>query len=299
MDLTDHITRAQAKAVVLSIAPYAPSSIVDAISGYVELLANYAPPTTKDEQLQMCFCITMKFLDECYEGASPRHVFDSIILSMSKDLDQDFPPYAGVTDLATQSELLKELNFRWRLYGNLINHTNSVRKPSISVGYLEEYFTELNSPIVSDSQPQLPTEDDVAEVDEVLICDGDVLRFVPAASSAAQSTSISAVSSTARNTKKAPECTPTNRRIIQSVRTISDIDNSSNGSRVINNIRLRNRSLAYYRSFYAEWKNKSGLHDNQSVHIPAKLLLFSGRRPKWRRLTGYDVTIPWRHKCNN
>lgn len=294
-----HITRAQAKAVVLSIAPYAPSSIVDAVSEFVKILASYSPPTSRDETLQMCFTISLKFLDECYDGASPRAVFDSIIDSMAQDLLQPFPEYIGVSDLETRRELCKELRFRWSLYENLQKHV-AVKKPSLTVNELEDYF------IAEDLKKTEPVAEDVELSDECSVLDfiDGQLQFVKADvieqndELIRPTTTVVVLSSptTSRSSSSSSEHLQLDQPIDpaddkQSFDRMSGLKALPPGPSSTSPV-LKQRPYSYYRTFYASWVNQ--LSSGRRV----RLLLFAGRRPRWKKLSGYDIALPWRFKCD-
>lgn len=289
------VTRAEVRSVLTTIVPYAPSSIIDAVSGFVEILVNYAPLSPSDDVCAVTFSICMKFLDECYNGASPRDVFMDVIHSMSCDLLQPFPEYTNIYDLDLRSELIKELSFRWCLYNNISNHVDYAARPQMSVQELEDYFSDLDicnvplSPSTNstdedledhetvsdegfDSNPSSKGSEDVATQLPPVLASTDVSLLPP------EQIKFEPFQHTARPAR------------------IAEITSSSNGSHIVRVPRsIRNRRpLSFYRQFYAEWKN--GLRRRSNQDVPVKLLLFTARKPKWRKLEGYDVTIPWRPK---
>lgn len=287
------VTRADIVRVLLSIVPYAPSSIIDAVSGYVELLVNYSPLSPDDDATGVVFAISMKFLDECYDGASPRDVFMDIIKSMSNDLEQPFPDYKNVYDAELRRELIKELSFRWCLFTNVSNHISTARRPDISVQELEDYFVDLDvcdvpSPVPQDDNSSCTDgveEESVSTVDLPEVCIEDHTNCDP---------------SEAASPENAPphvDLQPTKFepfKIKVRPSKISDLTPDSNGTYLEAKRFRKRRPLSFYRTFYASWSN--GIDAGASGNISSPLLLFRGRKPKWRKLNGYDLTIPWRHK---
>lgn len=288
------VTRAEVRSVLTTIVPYAPSSIIDAVSGFVEILVNYAPLSPSDDVSAVTFSICMKFLDECYNGASPRDVFMDIIHSMSCDLLQPFPDYNSVYDVDLRRELIKELSFRWCLYENISNHIDYAVKPQLSVKELEDYFSDLDVCNVSSSST---TTDEDLEVPDSIPDEG----FDPSPLSEGPSDCVPQPVS--NDPPKICEVLQPDKQIKfrpfkhatrpAQISKLTEVSNGAHTNRVPRSSRLR-RPLSFYRQFYAEWKNKLELRSNGNV--PVKLLLFTARRPKWRKLEGYDITIPWRPK---
>lgn len=297
---SEHITLAEVLKIVLSIAPLAPTSIVDAISGYVTLLTNYSPLTPEDDVVSVAFTICMRFLDDCYNGASPRDVFEEIITSMSADLLQPFPDYRSVYDSITRGELIKELSFRWQLYINISHHTQC-RRPEMTVSELQDYFQDLDECNISNSSEDttLPSEDssEVCQSQEDL----SVNVGLPAP---VESEEPSAVTMDPKiiSFEYFPTPSPIQTNAVCDDYRVSTISHRSNGSHSAT-IQPHGRPLSEYRVFFASWKNgyrdRSSTRDEIRRLSPVKLLLFTGRKPKWKRLSNYDITIPWRWKCDN
>lgn len=289
------VTRAEVRSVLTTIVPYAPSSILDAVSGFVEILVNYAPLSPSDDVCAVTFSICMKFLDECYNGASPRDVFMDVIHSMSCDLLQPFPEYTSVYDADLRCELIKELSFRWCLYENISNHIDYAVKPHLSVKDLEDYFSDLDTCNVP-SPASVTTDEDLEDL-ETISNEGFDSSPLSEGPSDCVSQPISTVTPEIREclaVKQQQKFRPFKHRARPT--RIADLTDSSNGAhinRVPRSLRVR-RPLSFYRQFYAEWKNNLELRSNRNV--PVKLLLFTARKPKWRKLEGYDITIPWRPK---
>lgn len=289
------VTRAEVRSLLTTIVPYAPSSILDAVSGFVEILVNYAPLSPSDDVAAVTFSISMKFLDECYNGASPRDVFMDVIHSMSRDLLQPFPEYTSVYDVNLRRELIKELSFRWCLYENISNHIDYAVKPQLSVKDLEDYFSDLDTCNVP--SPASVTTDEDPEDPETISDEG----FGPSPLSEGPSDCVSQpVSTITPEVRIGPTVDKQQkfRPFKHSTRPkrVTDLTETSNGthtSRVPRSLRAR-RPLSFYRQFYAEWKNN--LESRSNENVPVKLLLFTARKPKWRKLEGYDITIPWRPK---
>lgn len=283
------VTRAEVRSVLTTIVPYAPSSIIDAVSGFVEILVNYSPLSPSDDVCAVTFSICMKFLDECYNGASPRDVFMDVIHSMSCDLLQPFPIYTDVYDLHLRSELIKELSFRWCLYENISNHIDYAVRPPLSVHELEEYFSDLD--LCNVPSPTLTTSTDEDLEDPETIADEGF-----DSSPLSEGLSDACLPSPTTVCLSADEDLPPSSKYEKFVpfhhstrpARVAELTGSSNGAylpRVPRSLRRR-LPLSYYRQFYAEWKNILERRSNP------EFLLFTARKPKWRKLEGYDITIP-------
>lgn len=297
---SEHITLAEVLKIVLSIAPLAPTSIVDAISGYVTLLTNYSPLTPEDDVVSVAFAICMRFLDDCYNGASPRDVFEEIITSMSADLLQPFPDYRSVYDSATRGELVKELSFRWQLYVNISHHTQC-RRPEMTVLELQDYFQDLDECNISNSSEDttLPSEDssEVYQSQEDL----SVNVGLPTPTESQETPAVT-IDPKIIPFEYIPTPNPVQTNLVCDDYMVSTITSGSNGSHSAT-VRPCGRPLSEYRVFFASWKNGFRKDPSTEEEIrrlsPVKLLLFTGRKPKWKRLSNYDITIPWRWKCDN